>query len=137
MSVPAWPIPIHQTKLTMAKPHPTGALTPQMPMPRDEEHADGEEQHHRQQEPDREADRPEERGLARQDDRGDLVGDRAEGVARADDLPAVAGRRRRREIGSLMSSSSPPTRLPRAGLGLRTAARYVVRGRVPSSSRRP
>ena len=33
MSVPAWPIPIHQTKLTMAKPHPMGMVTPQMPMP--------------------------------------------------------------------------------------------------------
>ena len=33
MSVPAWPIPIHQTKLTIAKPHPTGMLIPQMPTP--------------------------------------------------------------------------------------------------------
>jgi len=33
MSVPAWPIPTHQTKLTMAKPHPTGMLMPQMPTP--------------------------------------------------------------------------------------------------------
>ena len=31
--MPAWPIPIHQTKLTMAKPHPMGMVTPQMPMP--------------------------------------------------------------------------------------------------------
>ena len=34
ISVPAWPIPIHQTKLTIAKPQPTGTLTPQMPIPR-------------------------------------------------------------------------------------------------------
>ena len=33
ISVPAWPMPIHQTKLTMAKPQPTGELTPQMPVP--------------------------------------------------------------------------------------------------------
>ena len=33
MSVPAWPIPIHQTKLTMAKPQPIGMLMPQMPTP--------------------------------------------------------------------------------------------------------
>ena len=33
ISVPAWPIPTHQTKLMMAKPQPTGLLTPQMPMP--------------------------------------------------------------------------------------------------------
>src|ERR1700746_3452935 len=33
MSVPAWPIPIHQTKLTMAKPQPMGMLIPQIPTP--------------------------------------------------------------------------------------------------------
>ena len=33
MNVPAWPIPIHQTKLTIANPQATGMLTPQMPTP--------------------------------------------------------------------------------------------------------
>ena len=33
MSVPAWPMPIHQTKLTIAKPQPTGMFTPQIPVP--------------------------------------------------------------------------------------------------------
>jgi hypothetical protein len=33
MSVPACPIPIHHTKLTIAKPHPMGMLMPQMPVP--------------------------------------------------------------------------------------------------------
>ena len=33
ISVPAWPIPIHQTKLMMAKPQATGWVTPQMPVP--------------------------------------------------------------------------------------------------------
>jgi hypothetical protein len=33
MSVPAWPIPIHQTKLMMSKPQPTGTLLPQIPTP--------------------------------------------------------------------------------------------------------
>ncbi len=33
ISVPAWPMPIHQTKLTIAKPHPIGMLMPQMPTP--------------------------------------------------------------------------------------------------------
>src|SRR5215472_13763669 len=33
ISVPAWPIPIHQTKLTMANPQPMGMLMPQMPTP--------------------------------------------------------------------------------------------------------
>ena len=31
--VPAWPMPIHQTKFTIAKPHATGMLIPQMPTP--------------------------------------------------------------------------------------------------------
>ena len=31
ISVPAWPMPIHQTKLMIAKPQPTGMLMPQMP----------------------------------------------------------------------------------------------------------
>ena len=33
MSVPAWPIPIHHTKLTIANPQPMGMLMPQMPTP--------------------------------------------------------------------------------------------------------
>src|SRR5262249_6968134 len=33
ISVPAWPMPIHQTKLMIANPQPTGQLTPQMPTP--------------------------------------------------------------------------------------------------------
>ena len=31
--VPAWPIPTHQTKLTIANPHITGRLIPQIPTP--------------------------------------------------------------------------------------------------------
>ena len=33
ISVPAWPMPIHHTKLTIAKPQATGWLIPQMPTP--------------------------------------------------------------------------------------------------------
>ena len=33
MNVPAWPMPIHQTKFTIANPHATGILTPQIPTP--------------------------------------------------------------------------------------------------------
>src|SRR3954467_2804607 len=33
ISVPAWPMPIHHTKLMMSKAKPTGMLLPQMPMP--------------------------------------------------------------------------------------------------------
>ena len=35
MSVPAWPMPIHQTKLMMAQPHMIGWPRPQMPTPLD------------------------------------------------------------------------------------------------------
>ena len=33
ISVPAWPMPIHQTKLVMSNAQPTGMLLPQMPIP--------------------------------------------------------------------------------------------------------
>ena len=33
MNVPAWPMPIHQTKLVMSKAQTTGTLLPQTPMP--------------------------------------------------------------------------------------------------------
>src|SRR6266849_10016774 len=33
ISVPAWPIPIHQTKLVIPYAHPTGMLLPQAPIP--------------------------------------------------------------------------------------------------------
>ena len=33
MSVPAWPMPIHHTKLMMANPQPTGMLMPHTPVP--------------------------------------------------------------------------------------------------------
>src|SRR5262245_40478830 len=33
ISVPAWPIPIHQTKLTISHPHITGCILPQTPTP--------------------------------------------------------------------------------------------------------
>ena len=33
ISVPAWPIPIHQTMLTIVNPQGTGTFTPQIPMP--------------------------------------------------------------------------------------------------------
>ena len=33
MNVPAWPIPIHQTKLMIPNAHATGMLLPHTPMP--------------------------------------------------------------------------------------------------------
>jgi hypothetical protein len=34
ISVPAWPMPTQKTKLMMPKPHATGRLLPQVPMPK-------------------------------------------------------------------------------------------------------
>ena len=39
MKVPACPMPIHQTKFVIAKPHATGMLIPQMPTPFKSSHA--------------------------------------------------------------------------------------------------
>src|SRR5262245_50682369 len=33
ISVPAWPMPIHQTRFVMSNAQPTGMLLPQIPMP--------------------------------------------------------------------------------------------------------
>ena len=87
--VPAWPIPIHQTKLTMAKPQPMGIVTPQMPTPLSEKVGDGEQQHHGQQEGDAKADEPAVGRRTGQDDRADLVRDRTKGVAGFDDWRAL------------------------------------------------
>ena len=38
MNVPACAIPIHQTKFTIANPHATGILIPQIPTPRTSSH---------------------------------------------------------------------------------------------------
>jgi hypothetical protein len=49
ISVPAWPIPIHQTKLMMSKAQPTGILMPQMPTPRATGRPPKEKQQHHEQ----------------------------------------------------------------------------------------
>ena len=77
-------MPIHQTKLTMAKPQPTGMFTPQMPTPFTSRYAIETMQQVGEREREQEPDPPAERRLARQDDRADLVGDRAERVSRRD-----------------------------------------------------
>jgi hypothetical protein len=70
MSVPAWPMPIHQTKLMIAKPQPTGMLMPQIPVPLISSH---------------EHDEPAKRLASGQHDGADLVGDRSERVPRLDE----------------------------------------------------
>ena len=70
ISVPAWPMPIHQTKLMMAKPQPTGMLMPQMPTPLHQQIGDRDARTAcSSAKPTREAEPPAERRLPRQHDR--------------------------------------------------------------------
>ena len=130
ISVPAWPMPIHQTKLTMSKPQPTGMLMPQMPMPSTSEIADATAA----------ARRPARtRSRSRTTSRASVLRVSTialilsvtvrEGVARRDD-------RRPRSVVRRCLSRHRALQLRGRGSGCCTAARYVVRGRVFSSSSR-
>ena len=57
ISVPAWPMPIHQTKLVMSNAQPTGTLLPQMPMPFDHQVGERHQQQPGEHERDAEAER--------------------------------------------------------------------------------
>ena len=83
ISVPAWPIPIHHTKFVIANPHITGVRMPQIPTPLANSTATANRNTSSSAKPDAEAGEPEQRRVLGQHDRGDLVGDRAERVARA------------------------------------------------------
>ena len=72
ISVPACPIPIHHTKFTMAKPHPIGMVTPQMPTPRTNKYPTAIQHHHREQKRDAEAEEPTIGRGAGEDDRAIL-----------------------------------------------------------------
>ena len=81
MNVPAWPMPIHQTKLTIANPHATGMLMPQMPTPLTSSQVDrDQEQHHDQRSAIASPAASHAGGRPGEHDRADLVGDRAVGV---------------------------------------------------------
>ncbi len=88
ISVPAWPIPIHQTKLTMAKPQATGMTMPQTPTPLYNSQKRAGQQALHQDECDKEADPPLRRsGLNRlQYDARDLISDGGVVEPRRDDL---------------------------------------------------
>ena len=84
ISVPAWPMPIHQTKLMMSNAQPTGTLLPQMPMPLREQVARARPSGTiRSDEADARDDEPRQRRVLRQDDRRQLVGDRPDSCAPA------------------------------------------------------
>ena len=115
ISVPAWPIPIHQTKLMIAKPQATGMLTPQMPTPVSEQPADRDQQQHRPAaNADAEADEPPAPALCGRVStmRADLVGDRCR---RCGPAPARGGLGPRRLGGRFRRSRAMrPHALPHA-----------------------
>ena len=85
ISVPAWPIPIHQTKLTMAKPHAHGNVDAPDADALEEQIPDGEKQHHHQREGDAKTEEPPIRSGTGQHDRADFFGNGGKGVTRLDD----------------------------------------------------
>ena len=84
ISVPAWPIPIHQTKLVMANPQPTGIWMPQMPTPLANSSATDHRNSSSSANPTAKHANQNDRRAAGQHHGSDLVGDRAERVARRD-----------------------------------------------------
>ena len=122
-------MPIHQTKLMMSKAQPTGMLLPQMPMPLTT-------QVRRARRRSSAGKRERDAGSRAYQPSGVLrvrtialilsVTD-AEGVARRDDARAGTGVG---GFGGVACSVISPS----SGFGFRTAARYVVRGRVFSSA---
>ncbi len=95
ISVPACPIPIHQTKLMIAKPHPTGNLNAPDPHAHHEKIRHGIHQHHHEQKRHGKSQHPPLGRFAAQHDVADLVRDgadtriRARGSARSPFAPRV------------------------------------------------
>ena len=85
ISVPAWPMPIHQTKLMMSNAQPTGMLLPQMPMPLSSSQPSAMFRPIEQREADQEAEHPAERRALRQRNLRDRFGDGLEVVPGRDD----------------------------------------------------
>ena len=128
INVPAWPMPIHQTKLMMSMPQPTGTFGPQMPMPRKSRFVMVSSSPIKRTKPTPKPEVPEARRRLREHDGADLVGDRREVVPRLDERDVT----QRAAIGGAHALG-----FSRLGLGFRTCARYVVRGRVLSSVSSP
>ena len=93
ISVPAWPIPIHHTKLVMAKPHITGVRMPQMPTPLTSSNGHGQQKQQQQRRGPTAKPANQNSGVCLVSTTlGNLVGDRAEGVPGRDDLAPVPAR---------------------------------------------
>ena len=91
ISVPAWPIPIHQTKLVMSQAHIVGPRRPQIPRPLVNKSAHRQQEQQQQPHGHREACPPEQYGvLLVRTTRRDLVGDGAERIAGGDDFSSTA-----------------------------------------------
>ncbi len=86
ISVPAWPIPIHQTKFVMAQPQHTGMRMPQMPTPLANSNRHYQPENAQQRQARRNAAVPQQRHLAREHYGRDLIGDDTERIAGADDV---------------------------------------------------
>ena len=137
ISVPAWPMPIHQTKLMMSNAADGHVVAPD-PDPLEEQVADRDQQQVQEHERDERGHDPCHRLVAGEHDRADLARHRLERVPRLD-------HRRRLLVGRRGSVSRfhqcPVVRSAVAGsssgLGLRSEGRYVVRGRVLRSSSMP
>ena len=83
--VPAWPIPIHQTKLMIAKPQPLGILIPQTPTPFVNSQTAPAARPCRQTEGEKKTERPSQRDFPLEDDAADLIGNRGKAMAFVDD----------------------------------------------------
>ncbi len=118
ISVPAWPIPIHQTKLTIAKPHITGTSIPQIPTPRSRSTVSDVNKHRRQEEADRHAQKPAPVVGPHQHERTDLVRHRGIRMPRRQDRHL---RRACRPVQDRCDSSRALASI--SGLGLRSFAR--------------
>ena len=126
MNVPAWPIPIHQTKLVIPNAQATGMLLPQTPMPVDDRVRDRRRRGPASRAPVTASAGRIQRGGAASTRREELVGER--GVSgSADEHGLEVGRRGEVRVDGGSSASS--------GLGF-VDPREVLRsrGRVPSSS---
>ena len=126
ISVPAWPMPIHQTKLVMSKAQPTGMLLPQAPMPSDQGDGDRQEQRAGASERDGEGQQP---ALVRP--RPD-VGQEVPGEGGVVLLPQQQGRAVQ-GVGGDGRGGVFGGHQPSSGLGFLILVRYTVRGRVFSS----